>query len=392
MSRARSAVLAVAGNVARALVPADSHARTLSRILVIKPDHLGDVLLAGPALQMLRQQFPHSHITLAVGPWSRSIAERLPEVDALEVITFPGMERGVPVLSPLQRWSLMGRTARQWHGRFDAGVLLREDYYWGAFALSAAGIRTRAGTATPDCAPLLTAAAVSRRVLAARSNLSVVANLCGLPDDHSEWMHQYPLRFSAQPASPGLEGWRARAGLAPGQPFVLVLPGAGTPVKLWPARMWSTTIRALHKRSGIPSVVATSASEQHLAQAILATTDGSATFAPVTQTLDDLAAYIRAASLVLGVDSLPLHLAVALDTPSLRLFGPADPAVFGPWGDPSRHHWIASPLLCAPCDRLVWDQVDLPWHPCMRKLAPVAIVDVAQRMLAGLPTAPDTTS
>jgi ADP-heptose:LPS heptosyltransferase len=90
------------------------------------------------------------------------------------------------------------------------------------------------------------------------------------------------------------------------------------------------------------------------------------------------------------VDSGPLHLAAALDVPSVRLYGPVDPAVYGPWADPRRHRWVASRLLCAPCDRLDWDRLELPWHPCVRRLDPQAVLTEAEEVAAAYHPFPAT--
>src|SRR5690348_9151099 len=73
------------------------------RILVIKPDHLGDLLLATPALAALRETFPCVHITALVGPWGRDALATNPDIDALQTLPFPGFERQEPAPSSVRR-------------------------------------------------------------------------------------------------------------------------------------------------------------------------------------------------------------------------------------------------------------------------------------------------
>src|SRR6266436_6995985 len=93
---------------------------------------------------------------------------------------------------------------------------------------------------------------------------------------------------------------------------------------------------------------------------------------PMTDmTAGQLAALLARAQLVLGVDNGPLHLATAQGTPTLRLFGPTDTHIFGPWGPPERHVVIASNQKCPscpaiPCGRLDFRPDELPRHPCVR--------------------------
>lgn len=103
----------------------------------------------------------------------------------------------------------------------------------------------------------------------------------------------------------------------------LILPGAGKPDKLWPAERW----REVAKRTN--AVIAWGPGERELAESI------GGTLAPPTN-LRELAWLLRHARLVLGGDTGPLHLAAALGTPVIGLYGPTDPRRNGPYGQLDR--------------------------------------------------------
>ncbi|HEX3640898.1 MAG TPA: hypothetical protein VHV10_06390, partial [Ktedonobacteraceae bacterium] len=63
------------------------------RILLIRPDHLGDLVMTTPVLQALREQAPNAHITMMVGPWSSAVVERHPALNQLLTCLFPGFQR-----------------------------------------------------------------------------------------------------------------------------------------------------------------------------------------------------------------------------------------------------------------------------------------------------------
>src|SRR5690349_5499442 len=65
----------------------------IAAVLYIKPDHLGDVLLTTPVLAALRQRLPNARLTALVGPWSRMVLQRNPDLDVLLTCPFPGFER-----------------------------------------------------------------------------------------------------------------------------------------------------------------------------------------------------------------------------------------------------------------------------------------------------------
>jgi heptosyltransferase-1 len=102
---------------------------------------------------------------------------------------------------------------------------------------------------------------------------------------------------------------------------IVILPGAGKANKLWPVERW----RELARRLGDDVVIAWGPGEREHAEAI------GARLAPPT-TLRELAALLRSAQLVIGGDTGPLHLAAAVGTKVIGLYGPTDPRRNGPYG------------------------------------------------------------
>jgi hypothetical protein len=65
------------------------------RILRVRPDRLGDLIMTTPVFHALKQQAPDAHISVTVGPWSREVIERHPEIDRVLICPFPGFQRAV---------------------------------------------------------------------------------------------------------------------------------------------------------------------------------------------------------------------------------------------------------------------------------------------------------
>ena len=93
-----------------------------------------------------------------------------------------------------------------------------------------------------------------------------------------------------------------------------------------------------------------------------------------------LAALFQRAKVVLGPDSGPLHLAAAVQTPTVTLFGPADPIEFGPWGSPQKHIVLTSDIKCRPCRIIDWTGDDLSMHPCVREITVARVLEAARRV------------
>jgi heptosyltransferase-1 len=140
-----------------------------------------------------------------------------------------------------------------------------------------------------------------------------------------------PPRFALQPPASDVAGRvRSVLGLADGQQFALINPGAAWPNKRWPPERFGAVARHLRTRHGWPSIVAWGPGEEDLAGAVVAAADGAAARAPATS-LGELLAVLGAAGLVVSGDTGPLHLAAALGTPIVGIYGPTDPARNGPW-------------------------------------------------------------
>jgi heptosyltransferase-2/heptosyltransferase-3 len=97
--------------------------------------------------------------------------------------------------------------------------------------------------------------------------------------------------------------------------------------------------------------------------------------------LPTLAAVYRRCSLVIGPDSGPLHLAVAMGTPTVHLYGPVDRATFGPWGSAERHYVVTSDWACVPCNRLDWPATTVQEHGCVRDIPVAQVLEVAAELL-----------
>ena len=122
----------------------------------------------------------------------------------------------------------------------------------------------------------------------------------------------------------------ARAGLE--GDFAMINTGAGWPSKLWPANRFAAVAAHLGTAWNLPSLVVWAGQkEREIGEQIVAGSQGYAQFAPPT-TLTLLAALARRAKVFVSSDTGPLHLAAAVDTPCVGLYGPWPSEVHGPYG------------------------------------------------------------
>jgi ADP-heptose:LPS heptosyltransferase len=156
--------------------------------------------------------------------------------------------------------------------------------------------------------------------------------------------------------------------------FAIINPGAGWPSKLWPTERYAVVARHLGEVRQVRSLVVWAGpAEQAMAEEVARLAGESARVAPATS-LVELAALARRARLFIGADTGPMHLAAAVDTPCVGLYGPWPAARHGPYGSqhialqkmlfegPTRARRtapaiymesITTEMVCEACDRIL---------------------------------------
>jgi heptosyltransferase-2/heptosyltransferase-3 len=344
------------------------------RILVIKPDHLGDLLLATPALRQLRAAQPTAHIVGLVGPWAGFLWRDNPDIDALLELPFPGFERrqgrsGFARFQPyltLLRYAVLLRA-----GHFDTALLLRDDHWWGGALALLAGIPTRIGCAHPQLAPLLSTSVlydpgehVTDQALRVVERYGSTENLelrtqngssaAGCAEQSTEprtanTERRPAMRYDPQPEDINwAERWLA-AHVPPGKRLIVIHPGTGGPTKHWLNERWAEVGDALAASADVLLLLTGGPGEEALIEAVAAQMHQRPLTLAGQTSVSQLTALLRHATLVIGVDSGPLHLAVSQGTRTIHLYGPSDAVRFGPWGDPRLHRVVRAGLWCSPC-------------------------------------------
>jgi ADP-heptose:LPS heptosyltransferase len=177
-------------------------------------------------------------------------------------------------------------------------------------------------------------------------------------------------------------GVRSLLGVEGKRLLVAIHPGSGAPIKSWPVPRWAAVIQTLRARHDAEIVLTGGLGERDLVRQIADLVEpGPLTLAGET-TLDQLAALFAACDLVLGGDSGPLHLAAAVGTPTVRLYGPTDVREFGPWPQNGPHVALAAGLPCQPCRNLLdppCGATELP--ACLRAITPEIVAAAIRELI-----------
>ncbi len=366
--------------LARLPIPPSRGARADS-LLLIRPDHVGDVLFITPAVRALRAALPDAEITALVGPWSAGVLTPFQEITRILTLRFPSFTRARKG-SLLAPYTLAWRAARKLRELgAGAALVMRPDHWWGALLAHLAGVPVRLGYDLPGVAPFLTERiSFDPGAHSVRLNLRLVEQWTGPVADVAVPL-VYPI---LDDDAAYIDAYLQEQGCGSGQRIVIMHTGAGSTYKTWLPERWASVADTLARRLGARIVLTGAAREAMSVRAVAGQLSVLPILAVGDTTIGQLAALCARASLVLGPDSGPLHLAVAVGTPTVHLYGPADPAVYGPWGPVERHAVLQSRLMdCIPCGVLDWSGDDPDRHPCVRDIAVEQVLAAVSAVLSG---------
>jgi ADP-heptose:LPS heptosyltransferase len=344
--RAAARILDWAGDFWLAPQAAPLDWKSVSRVAVLRLDHLGDLLNAFPTLQALRKRLPKAHIALFVGPWGAEIAKLCPAVSEIVVVDAPWFQRPRRVEWPWGAIAALGKKIRE--GNFDLALELRGDLRH-HLALFASGTRLRAGHAVTAGRFLLTHPARYDNTLhEVDQNLALLGEKGGR-------VKAVPPKEAVAEAAAVMAKLKIRKG------FTAIQAACGTEAKRWMPERWAALIKGLPK--GTQAVLLGSASERAEMAGIAGRCGARRPInAAGTLSLPGLAALLKQAGRLISVDSGPAHLAAAVGTPVLALYSGTNLA--SQWA-PRGARVLRAEVPCSPCELSV-----CPYgNECMRRIS-----------------------
>lgn len=324
----------------------------LTRILVVRPDNLGDVLMAGPALRALRNVAPNARLDLLASPAGAPAALLLPEVDRVVTAAVSWQHAGsgeAPVTDDLR---LVARIAAD---SYSAAVLLTSfsQSPWPAgYLCRLAGVPIRVGMSKEfggagltHWVPAPEGSATSGDVMHEVDRSLHLLRQVGVPTVSRRLRVTVPGSGTAHARQP-----LADHGVPPDQPYALILPGASCPSRRYPPDRLARVARMLTS-AGLRVVVAGTGKEAPLVAAVTETVPGAVGLAGRLD-VPGLARVISESRVVICNNSGGAHLASALDVPVVVLFaGTERVGQYRPRFSPAAVLTVATD--CAPCRQFV---------------------------------------
>jgi lipopolysaccharide heptosyltransferase I len=352
-----------------------------SRILLIKPTALGDVVHTVPVLAKLRRRFPKAQIDWLITPENAELVRAHPALSRVVLFDRRGFQR--------ERWQALRKMGAMLAGlrreRYELVIDLHGQLRSAFFTLAtAAPVRIGFDRPIRRMADPVSGRPPLRHGWAGARELSWMAYNRRIPIptlnvhaiERYLWLGEM-LGFDDAPIEPALHlpaeaEARARElreqGPLQGRDFAVIAPGTMWETKHWRVDGFAEIARRLGERN-VAVAIAGTAKDAALGAQIAAATPLALDLAGKT-TPAELAALLRMARVCVTNDSGAMHLAVAMGTPVTAIFGPTDPVQVGPYGQ--AQNVVRAGVECSPCNlrRLAQCPYELK---CMTEVSPKTV-------------------
>ncbi len=298
------------------------------RILMVRNDRLGDVLLSTPAIKALRQGLPQSYITMLVSPYTREVLEGNLDLD--EIITFDKEAKDKGFWAALRFIKFLRQK------RFDLAVILHPTsrMHWFTFL---AGIPKRLGYER-KCGFLLTDKIKHDKQLGQKHEseyaLEMLKYLGIPPADTALFM---PIKDESEKWAQAL---LKDAQIKDSDRLLIIHPTASCPSRIWPPERFARVADKLAQRYGFKVIIVSDPKDMQKSQLVIKHMRTAGLFLAGKTSISQLASLLKRSQLFISTDSGPMHLACALQVPVITIFGRSQPGLspkrWGPQGKMSR--------------------------------------------------------
>ncbi len=358
-------------------------AESINKILVVKLDHIGDVILGLPAIKILRKKFPVSHITVLCGPWARPLLETVKEIDNIICFNFfhEKSEKGEKFLERTELETLKETLLSM---NFDLAIDLRR-FSDTREILNISGAVYKAGYSSKDCSVPLNISLngdilkdVPRQLWKPHISVQLCELIMSVPSVHTiNYEYTLPELSFDEDIPEDIKSIIMETSF-----IAAIHPGSGTTMRCWPPSYFALLIDLLAKKYKGKIFLFGGKEERNLIEEIMALSvykDNVISLAGILN-LKQFMSVLKHCNIFIGNNSGPGHIAGVLGVPLLIIFsGHVLPHEWQPYGEKSLV--IYRDTFCSPCYKL--HPEDCPFDlKCLKKISPEKVLDGIGEVLA----------
>ena len=348
------------------------------RIVAVRLDNLGDVLVTTSALHGIKASLPEARLTLLASPVGAQAGRLNADVDEVVVYQAPWMDPWGKLPQDLDREHQALQALRE--RQFDGAIIFtsfHQSALPAAYLCYLAGIPLRLAASIDGPGSLLTTRHKhpERMMHEVERGLDLIGAI-GLGTDERDLVLSVPPEARA-----ALRRELAARGIAGRRPLIVVHPGCSMPARTYPWELYADVLTALVEQLGATIVLTGTDEERALAERVRAQASPRARAA--THVLAGelpfpaFCALVEQADLTVTNNTGPMHVSAAVKTPVVALFALTNPPEqWGPWRVP--HRQLYQEVAC----RLCYSRVCPRGHECLRLVTPAMVVAAAAELLA----------
>ena len=323
-------------------------------ILIVKLSAIGDVIHALPVAHTLKQTYPNARITWVVEKPAYDLLTNNPDIDEIIIFDKPKFKSLAGLLANGYQFA-QELKARQ----FDLAIDLQ-----GLFKSAAIAYLSGAPKRLVYCNARELSHLVGQRICGEHEQGHVVDRYLDVAKHLGCRVDKvlFPINITESEAKKTI-AIANHAGLRLENPYIILAPGTNWPSKCWPPTHFAKLADKLYDDNIIPVIVG-GPNDSRLAREIIANTKIPPIDLAGKTTMKQLAYIIKKSQAFVGGDTGPMHLAAAVGTKVVAMFGPTDPKRNGPYGD--NHTALLAPVSCQGC----WQRQCPQKGECMEAIAP----------------------
>lgn len=335
---------------------------SIRKILYINLAFIGDIILATPTVRALKNYYPNASIDMLVTPWAAKAAEGNPYINKVILYDKRGEHRNL-----LKFYQLLKQLCTQHYDLSIAANFAPR----GAFVAWTSGVRYRVGYNTRGAGLFLT-----HTVLPDRSEIKhEIEYQIDILKPLGIHCRDTRLEFKVQPSD--MASMLNKVQLIPNRQVVTICPFGRHPLNSWRLDGYAALVQQLSEKADC--FLIGGKGEKSELERINHNSGNQAQILAGELTIGELAAFLSKINLLITVDTGPMHIAGAVGTKILALFGRSDPRVWGPRGPADIV--LRTDLDCVPC--IIPRECE--HHRCMRELSIDRVIAAARQMLAERP-------
>lgn len=347
-----------------------SRTQPISSILLIRLDHIGDVLLTTPALHALRDEYPTAKILALVGSWAKDVLSDNPYLDGIFTLDVPWYSRTRKSKRAFVH-DLVSCMRRLREEKLDIAISFRPDVRNALLAFLSGARKTIGYDIKGGGFCLNTVVPYDQRVHQVILNFNLLA-LLGIRTPKDIRLEIFPSPKDQN----AVDHFLKQSGISEAARLIAIHPGAGCPSKLWVEGRFARLADMLTEQRHTKVVFTGNAEESEMVHRIAGLMKNEVLVAAGRLSIKQTALLLKRCLFLITVDSAVMHMAAAMGTPTIALFsGTNRLEEWRPYGNKALI--IRKDLQCSPC---YLQRCRLPKHECMELITVHEVLDAAHRL------------